>query len=88
MNYTDPSGHGIFSKIKSAAKKVATTVKNTYNKAKTWVKNTYNKAKSWVSNTYQNAKKALTNVVSSSGSSEKKQIRKIFIKGKVFKWRK
>ena len=71
MNYTDPSGHGIFSKIKSAAKKVATTVKNTYNKAKTWVKNTYNKAKSWVSNTYQNAKKALTNVVSSSGSSEK-----------------
>ena len=71
MNYTDPSGHGIWSKIKSAAKKVTTTVKNTYNKAKTWVKNTYNKAKNWVSNTYQNAKKALTNVVSSSGSSEK-----------------
>ena len=71
MNYTDPSGHEILSKIKSAAKKVATTVKNTYNKAKTWVKNTYNKAKNWVSNTYQNAKKALTNVVSSSGSSEK-----------------
>ena len=71
MNYTDPSGHGILSKIKSAAKKVTTTVKNTYNKAKTWVKNTYNKAKNWVSNTYQNAKKALTNVVSSSGSSEK-----------------
>ena len=71
MNYSDPSGHGILSKIKSAAKKVATTVKNTYNKAKTWVKNTYNKAKNWVSNTYQNAKKALTNVVSSSGSSEK-----------------
>ena len=71
VNYTDPSGHGIWSKIKSAAKKVTTTVKNTYNKAKTWVKNTYNKAKNWVSNTYQNAKKALTNVVSSSGSSEK-----------------
>ena len=71
MNYSDPSGHGILSKIKSAAKKVATTVKNTYNKAKTWVKNTYNKAKNWVSNTYQNAKKALTIVVSSSGSSEK-----------------
>ena len=71
MNYTDPSGHEILSKIKSAAKKVATTVKNTYNKAKTWVKNTYNKSKNWVSNTYQNAKKALTNVVSSSGSSEK-----------------
>ena len=71
MNYSDPSGHGILSKIKSAAKKVTTTVKNTYNKAKTWVKNTYNKAKNWVSNTYQNAKKALTNVVSSSGSSEK-----------------
>ena len=71
VNYSDPSGHGILSKIKSAAKKVATTVKNTYNKAKTWVKNTYNKAKNWVSNTYQNAKKALTNVVSSSGSSEK-----------------
>ena len=71
MNYTDPSGHGIWSKIKSAAKKVTTTVKNTYNKAKTWVKNTYNKAKNWVSNTYQNAKKALTNIVSSSGSSEK-----------------
>ncbi|WP_303016594.1 ribonuclease domain-containing protein [[Ruminococcus] lactaris] len=71
MNYTDPSGHGIWSKIKSAAKKVTTTVKNTYNKAKTWVKNTYNKAKNWVSNTYQNAKKALTNVVYSSGSSEK-----------------
>lgn len=61
MNYTDPSGHEILSKIKSAAKKVATTVKNTYNKAKTWVKNTYNKSKNWVSNTYQNAKKALTN---------------------------
>lgn len=45
VNYSDPSGHGILSKIKSAAKKVATTVKNTYNKAKTWVKNTYNKAK-------------------------------------------
>ncbi len=71
VNYTDPSGHGIWSKIKSAAKKVTTTVKNTYNKAKTWVKNTYNKAKNWVSNTYQNAKKALTNVVYSSGSSEK-----------------
>ena len=71
VNYTDPSGHGIWSKIKSAAKKVTTTVKNTYNKAKTWVKNTYNKAKNWVSNTYQNAKKALTNIVSSSGSSEK-----------------
>ena len=71
VNYSDPSGHGILSKIKSAAKKVTTTVKNTYNKAKTWVKNTYNKAKNWVSNTYQNAKKALTNVVSSSGSSEK-----------------
>ena len=71
MNYSDPSGHGILSKIKSAAKKVTTTVKNTYNKAKTWVKNTYNKAKNRVSNTYQNAKKALTNVVSSSGSSEK-----------------
>jgi len=71
VNYSDPSGHGILSKIKSAAKKVATTVKNTYNKAKTWVKNTYNKAKNWVSNTYQNAKKALTNVISSSGSSEK-----------------
>ena len=70
-NYTDSSGHGILSKIKSVAKKVTTTVKNTYNKAKTWVKNTYNKAKNWVSNTYQNAKKALTNVVSSSGSSEK-----------------
>ena len=64
VNYSDPSGHGILSKIKSAAKKVATTVKNTYNKAKTWVKNTYNKAKNWVSNTYQNAKKALTNVIS------------------------
>ena len=38
VNYSDPSGHGILSKIKSAAKKVATTVKNTYNKAKTWVK--------------------------------------------------
>ena len=71
MNYSDPSGHGIWSKIKSAAKKVVSTAKNTYNKAKTWVKNTYNKAKNWVSNTYQNAKKALTNVVSSSGSSEK-----------------
>ena len=70
VNYTDPSGHEILSKIKSAAKKVATTVKNTYNKAKTWVKNTYNKAKNWVSNTYQNAKKALTNIVSGgSGSS-------------------
>mgnify|MGYP002959551596 FL=1 len=71
MNYSDPSGHGILSKIKSAAKKVTTTVKNTYNKAKTWVKNTYNKAKNRVSNTYQHTKKALTNVVSSSGSSEK-----------------
>ena len=35
VNYTDSSGHGILSKIKSAAKKVATTVKNTYTKAKT-----------------------------------------------------
>ena len=59
VNYSDPSGHGILSKIKSAAKKVATTVKNTYNKAKTWVKNTYNKAKNRVSNTYQNAKRHL-----------------------------
>ena len=68
VNYSDPSGHGILSKIKSAAKKVATTVKNTYNKAKTWVKNTYNKAKNWVSNTYQNAKKTITNIVSGGGS--------------------
>lgn len=67
VNYSDPSGHGILSKIKSAAKKVATTVKNTYNKAKTWVKNTYNKAKNWVSNIYQNAKKTITNIVSGGG---------------------
>ena len=58
VNYSDPSGHGILSKIKSAAKKVATTVKNTYNKAKTWVKNTYNKAKNRVNITVRQSRQS------------------------------
>ena len=50
VNYTDPSGHGIWSKIKSAAKKVVNTAKNAYDKAKTWAKNTLNTVKTVAKN--------------------------------------
>ena len=69
VNYTDPSGHGIWSKIKSGAKKIVKAVKTGYQEAKTWVKNTWNTVKTGAKNLWQDTKKIISNVVSGGGGS-------------------
>ena len=69
VNYTDPSGHGIWSKIKSGAKKIVKAVKTGYQEAKTWAKNTWNTAKTGAKNLWQDTKKTISNVVSGGGGS-------------------
>ena len=69
MNYTDPSGHGIWSKIKSGAKKIVKAVKTGYQEAKTWAKNTWNTVKTGAKNLWQDTKKTISNVVSGGGGS-------------------
>ena len=95
LNYEDPTGHSLWSKIKSAASKVVNTVKNvakkvvnTVKSAVNWVvnavthpKQTIKKAVSTVQNTYRNVKRA----ASSAGSNFVKSVSSGFQKaGRTF----
>ena len=95
LNYEDPTGHSLWSKIKSAASKVVNTVKNvakkvvnTVKSAVNWVvnavthpKQTIKKAVSTVQNTYRNVKRTAT----SAGSNFVKTVSSGFQKaGRTF----
>jgi RHS repeat-associated protein len=76
VNFSDPSGHGIWSAIKSAGRKVghaisraASTVKRTVSRAVSTVKRTVSRAVTTVKNTVSRAYHAVTGVLHKASTS-------------------
>lgn len=65
MNYSDPSGHGIKSKLKKAWGKVKSTASNAWNKVKSTASNAWSSVKKTASNIYNKARTGLNNYMNS-----------------------
>ena len=66
VNYRDPSGHGIKSKLKNAWGKVKSTASKAWNKVKSTASNAWSSVKKTASNIYNKARTGLNNYMNSN----------------------